>query len=129
RSAWTSRYVNSCLLPNARGSLLPTNLRTLSSYLSSCVPLGLIGPFFSLTRPYMVSFRLGGTHFSYSVSQFGVACSFYTDDEIGPPEYTDSIVAFLEAVDPRAVWTYLTTATPPYEPTISKNTFLQSPAL
>src|SRR5262249_30779671 len=44
----------------------------------------------SYTRPHTVSFRLCGHQYSYSVLEFGVACGFYTDDEIGTPEYVSS---------------------------------------
>src|SRR5262249_20583904 len=71
----------------------------------------------SYTRPHTVSFHLCGHHYSYSVSEFGVACGFYTDDEIGTPEYASSFVAIPESIDPRAVWTSLTTRdAPTYEP-------------
>src|SRR5262249_34085435 len=73
---------------------------------------------FSLTRPYIVSFKLGGHQFSFSVSDFGVACRFYIEEDISTPEYIALIVAFPEAVDPLAVWMSLTTNKPPYEPTM-----------
>src|SRR5262249_48703511 len=40
-----------------------------------------------------------------------------------------SLMALPEAINPRAVWTSLTTDAPPYEPTMSKSTFLRSPTL
>src|SRR5262249_49704449 len=83
----------------------------------------------SFTRPNIVSFRLGGTHFSYSVSQIRVACGFYTDEEVETPEYAASLVAIPEDIDPRTVWTSLTADASPYEPTMSKSTQLRSPAL
>src|SRR5262249_55873905 len=84
---------------------------------------------FSLSRPHMVSFRLCGHQFNFSVSDVVVACGFYTDDEIEPPEYAESLITLPDTVDPRAVWTSLTINAPPYEPTVSKSTYLRSPAL
>src|SRR5262249_38458445 len=51
---------------------------------------------FSLTRPHMVSFRLCGHQYSFSVSKFGIACGFYTDDEIDTLEYAASITTLPE---------------------------------
>src|SRR5262249_62097302 len=83
----------------------------------------------SFTRPNIVSVRLGGTHFSYLISQFGVACGFYSDDEIETQEYAASLMAIPEDIDPHAIWTSLTVDASPYEPTMSKSTHLRSPAL
>ena len=67
--------------------------------------------------------------FRMSITEFSVACGFYTNEYKNSADYTNSYTDFALNFNPNAFWKEITDSPINYNPSQSKSSVIKSPAL
>ena len=76
-----------------------------------------------------ISFRLMNREFGMSITEFSVACGFYTEEYTDSVDYDNSYTGFPSNFNPNAFWREITDSPINYNPSQSKSSVIKSPAL